>query len=97
MASLMNPCLSLRLLDCKAMQPAALSEAVRDDLDAGSIPAGIVCSLGVTHTTAMDPVEEIAAIAKERGIWRQVDAAMACSAMLLPECRHLWQMICQAV
>jgi aromatic-L-amino-acid decarboxylase len=39
----------------------------------------------------MDPVEEIAAIANRHGIWFHVDAAMAGSAMLLPECRHLWR------
>ncbi|UCH40560.1 MAG: aspartate aminotransferase family protein, partial [Gammaproteobacteria bacterium] len=32
----------------------------------------------------------IAEIAAEHAIWLHVDAAMAGSAMLLPECRHLW-------
>ena len=40
--------------------------------------------------TAFDPVEEISKIASEHGLWLHVDAAMAGSAMLLPECRHLW-------
>ena len=34
---------------------------------------------------------EIVAIAEDYGAWVHVDAAMAGSAMLLPECRHLWE------
>lgn len=74
----------------RAMLPEALAEAVQADLSAGRIPAGIVCSVGSTGTTAMDPVAEIARIAGEHNIWLHVDAAMAGSAMLLPEARHLW-------
>jgi aromatic-L-amino-acid decarboxylase len=86
---------NLRYIDedpyTRAMLPMALSEAIRGDLAAGRIPAGIVCSVGATGTTAMDPVAEIAAIANEHNIWLHVDAAMAGSAMLLPEYRHLWE------
>jgi len=39
----------------------------------------------------MDPVAAIATIANKYGVWLHVDAAMAGSAMLLPECRHLWE------
>jgi aromatic-L-amino-acid decarboxylase len=46
--------------------------------------------VGSTGVTAFDPVAEIAEIATRHGIWLHVDAAMAGSAMLLPECRHLW-------
>lgn len=85
---------NLRYIDedpySRAMLPDALSEAIQADLTAGRIPAGIVCSVGATGTTAMDPVAEIAAIANQHDIWLHVDAAMAGSAMLLPEARHLW-------
>ena len=75
----------------RAMLAPELATAIEQDLAAGRIPAGIVCSVGTTGTTAMDPVADIAAIANQHGIWLHVDAAMAGSAMLLPECRHLWQ------
>jgi aromatic-L-amino-acid decarboxylase len=75
----------------RAMIPGALASAIEADLAAGRIPAGIVCSVGATGTTAMDPVAAIAAIANRHGIWLHVDAAMAGSAMLLPECRYLWE------
>ena len=86
---------NLRLVDedsyTRAMLPSALASAIESDLAAGKIPAGIVCSVGTTGTTAMDPVAEIATIANRHNTWLHVDAAMAGSAMLLPECRHLWQ------
>ncbi len=80
----------------RAILPQALAAAVEEDLAAGRIPAAIVCSVGTTGTTAIDPVEAIAAIANRHRIWLHVDAAMAGSAMLLPECRHLWQGVEQA-
>ncbi len=80
----------------RAMLPGALALAIEQDLAAGNIPAGIVCSVGATATTAMDPVDAIAAVASRHGIWLHVDAAMAGSAMLLPECRHLWRGVEQA-
>lgn len=74
----------------RAMKPEALTAAITADRAAGNIPAGIVCSVGATGTTAMDPVDAIANIAQAEAIWFHVDAAMAGSAMLLPECRELW-------
>ena len=86
---------NLRLIEedsfTRAMSSDALAARVEQDIAAGFIPTAIVCSVGATATTAMDPVEAIAAVAARHGIWLHVDAAMAGSAMLLPECRHLWQ------
>ena len=75
----------------RAMKPEALAAAITEDRAAGKVPAGIVCSVGATGTTAMDPVDAIADIANAEDVWFHVDAAMAGSAMLLPECRGLWE------
>ncbi len=75
----------------RAMQPAALEVMIDRDLAGGAIPAMVVASVGSTGVTAMDPVAAMAECASRNGIWLHVDAAMAGSAMLLPECRHLWQ------
>jgi aromatic-L-amino-acid decarboxylase len=75
----------------RALDPDALRTAIADDLAAGRRPCAIVATTGTTATTAMDPIDACAQIARERGLWLHVDAAMAGSAMLLPECRHFWR------
>jgi aromatic-L-amino-acid/L-tryptophan decarboxylase len=64
--------------------------SIEQDLAAGRRPCAIVATTGTTTTTAMDPIADCAEIAREYGIWLHVDGAMAGSAMILPECRHLW-------
>ncbi len=73
-----------------AMDPGALRRAMADDAAAGRVPAVVVAAVGTTGTTAMDPVRAIVEVAREHGAWVHVDAAMAGSAMLLPEMRHLF-------
>jgi aromatic-L-amino-acid decarboxylase len=73
-----------------AMRPDALAAAVAADRAAGRRPCAVVATSGTTTTTAFDPIEGIAAVAASEGLWLHVDAAMAGSAMILPECRPLW-------
>jgi aromatic-L-amino-acid/L-tryptophan decarboxylase len=77
--------------DRYAMRPEALAGAITTDLAAGLLPCAVVATTGTTTTTAIDPVAAIAAVAREHGVWLHVDAAMAGSAMILPEKRALWQ------
>jgi aromatic-L-amino-acid decarboxylase len=74
-----------------ALRPDALEEAIRADLAAGRKPCAIVGTTGTTATTALDPISAMARIARQYGIWLHVDAAMAGSAMVLPECRWMWE------
>jgi aromatic-L-amino-acid/L-tryptophan decarboxylase len=73
-----------------AMSADALRAAVAADQARGLAPCAIVATVGSTATTAIDPLEELAGVAREHGLWLHVDAAMAGSAMILPECRPLW-------
>jgi aromatic-L-amino-acid decarboxylase len=73
-----------------AMRADALEEAIRADLAAGRRPCAIVAAVGGTATTSVDPVAAIAGIAGRHRLWLHVDAAMAGSAMILPECRWMW-------
>jgi aromatic-L-amino-acid decarboxylase len=75
----------------RAMLASDLEACIEQDLDNGCQPAAIVASVGSTGVTAIDPLEAIASIAARYQVWLHVDAAMAGSAMLLPECRQLWQ------
>jgi len=74
-----------------AMCPEALARAIEADLAAGRVPCAIVATSGTTTTTAFDPIDRIAAVGRAPGLWLHVDAAMAGSAMILPECRDLWR------
>ena len=76
--------------DTRAMSASALAAQIESDFAAGNLPCAIVASIGSTGVTAFDPLAEIVEIAAEHAIWVHADAAMAGSAMLLPECRHLW-------
>jgi aromatic-L-amino-acid decarboxylase len=73
-----------------AMRPDALADAIEADLRAGKKPCAVVATTGTTTTTALDPVDRIADITTRHGLWLHVDAAMAGSAMILPECRWMW-------
>ena len=84
---------NLRLVPCDAafaMRPDAFAALVEQDLAAGMLPCAVVATAGTTATTALDPVAGLAAVARRHRIWLHVDAAMAGSAMILPECRWMW-------
>lgn len=83
----------LRLIETDArfaMRPGALADATERDRAAGLRPCAVVATAGTTATTAFDPIAAIADVAELRGMWLHVDAAMAGTAMVLPELRALW-------
>lgn len=76
--------------DRRAMQVDALVDAIERDRAAGLRPCAIVATAGSTNTTAFDPIDQIGDVTACTGVWLHVDAAMAGSAMVVPECRPLW-------
>ena len=85
---------AIRLVPCDeafAMRADALADMVTEDLATGDLPCAVVATVGTTATTAVDPVAAIADVARRHGLWLHVDAAMAGSAMILPECRWMWE------
>lgn len=73
-----------------AMSPEALAGAIDADRTAGKVPSAVVATTGTTTTTAIDPVGAITEVAQRHGLWVHLDAAMAGSAQILPECRWMW-------
>ncbi len=76
--------------DTFAMRADLLEDAVRADIAAGKHPCAVVATTGTTASTALDPVAAIAEVATRHNLFLHVDAAMAGSAMILPECRWMW-------
>lgn len=75
--------------DAFAMKPEALAKALQADKAAGLTPAIVSATVGTTSSTAIDPVPEIGRICREHGVWLHVDAALAGTAAICPEFRHL--------
>ncbi|MFZ5857501.1 MAG: pyridoxal phosphate-dependent decarboxylase family protein [Chloroflexota bacterium] len=73
-----------------AMKPDLLEQALQADLARGLVPCAVVATVGTTTTTALDPIRDIGEIARKYNLWLHVDSALAGSAMILPECRWMW-------
>ncbi|MDA9548957.1 amino acid decarboxylase [Bradyrhizobium sp. CCBAU 45321] len=85
---------NVRMVDIDAnfaMRPGALEDSILADIHAGFKPCAIVAAVGGTATVSIDPLSEIAAIARRHGLWLHIDAAMAGNAMILPELRWMWE------
>jgi aromatic-L-amino-acid/L-tryptophan decarboxylase len=74
----------------RGADPEKLRALIRADLAAGMKPAGIIANVGATGVGAVDPVADIAAIAREFDLFLHVDAAWAGAAMICPELRPRW-------
>jgi aromatic-L-amino-acid/L-tryptophan decarboxylase len=68
-----------------SMDPDKLREAILNDKKNNQIPSCVVATLGTTGTTAIDPLRAIGEICQEYDVWLHVDAAMAGTALILPE------------
>jgi aromatic-L-amino-acid/L-tryptophan decarboxylase len=68
-----------------SMDPDKLREAIIRDKEKGEIPCCVVATLGTTGTTSVDPLRDIGEICSEFDVWLHVDAAMAGTALILPE------------
>jgi len=71
------------------MVPDALRDAVAADLERGTQPFLIVATAGTTVLGAFDPIDDLASIAEEFGLWLHVDGALGGSFLVSQEHRHL--------
>lgn len=78
------------------MSPSALGEAIDHDRRLGFDPFMIAGTAGTTNAGAVDPLSELAQIARQQRLWFHVDAAWGGAAILHPDLHHLLSGIEQA-
>ena len=76
---------NLRLLstnDSFQMIPEELDRVIARDREAGKSPIAVVVTAGTVNTGAIDPIREVAEIARHHGAWLHVDGAYGALAAL---------------
>jgi L-2,4-diaminobutyrate decarboxylase len=71
------------------MDPAALAAAKGEAPDAGLTAMAVVATAGTTDFGAVDPLAELAALARAYGAWFHIDAAYGGGLMVSGRYRHL--------
>ena len=68
------------------MDVRELQAAIEADVAAGRKPIAVVATAGTTSTGAVDPLESIAAVSQQHGLWLHIDGAYgALAAMASPD------------
>ena len=83
---------NLRLIDVDAnfaMRPELLIAQIQKDRAAGLVPCFVSATVGTTSSNGLDPLRAIGEICRAENIWFHVDGAMAGTAALCPEFRHI--------
>lgn len=80
---------NLRFVACDdvyTMLPSELERAIAEDKASGHRPIAIVASAGTVNTGSIDPLAEIAGVARAHDLWLHVDGAYgALAAVAVPE------------
>lgn len=83
---------SVRKIACdnrRRMDPAALRAAIEADRAEGIAPVCVVATSGTTVLGVFDPIDEIADVAQDLGVWLHVDGALGASVLFSEDKRDL--------
>jgi len=75
--------------DAFALRPDQLEEQIHRDRGEGTVPFFVCATVGTTSSLAFDPLPAIGEICRREGLWLHVDGAMAGTAAVCPEYRHI--------
>ena len=75
---------AIRCDDAFRIRPDELARAIETDLAAGVTPVAVVGVAGTTSTGAVDPLDALADICAEHGVWLHVDGAYGAPAAAAP-------------
>jgi aromatic-L-amino-acid/L-tryptophan decarboxylase len=82
---------ALRLITVRkdlTIDPGLLRMAIREDRANGFLPFCVIGCAGTVNTGATDPLEELADLCEQEGLWFHVDGAFGALTALSPELRH---------
>src|SRR3954452_19647206 len=74
----------------RRLDPAALRTAIASDRAAGLLPICVVANAGTTSTGGVDPLDAVASVAADAGVWLHVDGAYGAPAAADPASGHLF-------
>lgn len=74
---------------CLRLDLGALEDRLRRDRSEGLLPFLVVATAGTTSAGAIDPLPELAELARREQLWLHADAAWGGAAALVPELRGL--------
>lgn len=72
------------------MDTAALEAMIEEDQRQGFLPFCVVAQVGSINVGVVDPLEAIARICQEKGLWFHADGACGAVGAMLPELGHLY-------
>lgn len=75
----------------RRLRPEVVADAIDADRANGIVPVAVVASAGTTLTGAVDPLDALAAVCEERGVWLHVDGAYGLAAARTPSAGHLFR------
>ncbi len=81
---------ALPLDERRRLRPDAVAEAIDADVAAGVAPVAVVATAGTTLTGAVDPIDALADVCEERGLWLHVDGAYGVAAATTPSAGALF-------